>query len=301
MKLLDKIKKWLTTGKTTSSEKIKEANRVTNYGGGVSSKPVQTEVKRSIVKAEAKQKGEKQTEHYNNAFSTTANKKTPQSVKKAEAKDKQTSQKKYDPFNTKSAFKAKSLPKTTSQRLKESLDKDRAKKLSSSSTTVEKPKVMTTAERLNKSSTALGTMSKSDIESRTAKRNAYEANRKEQVRAAERLKPLIDKKYDTSTKEGRQRIKSGEYQSDPNVAKYEVLKHPIRTSATRGALSGATFGLSDLAAAKLTKGEAREAEKFYQANKSKGAELAGELAGSLLSYGGTADKCVYLTSKELNR
>lgn len=184
------------------------------------------------------------------AQSSSAFKATPPSVKKAEAKDKQTSQSKP---KYSSAFKATSFT----------------------------PKHQ---------STALGTVSEKEVKARTAKKNAFEANRKEQSRAADKLKPLIDKKYDASTKEGRRRIKMGEYQSDPNVAKYETLKHPMRISATRGALSGATFGLSELAAAKLPKSkEMEEAERLYQANKSKGAEFAGEMVGSLTGFGLTSD------------
>ena len=176
MGIFNKIKKWLT--KKPKNEKVKEANRVTNYGGGVSSKSVQKEVKRSIVKAEAKKRGEKQTTYQQSAVSKSSNsvfKATPPSVRKAEAKDRQTS-KKSDPFNAKNAFKASAQPKFTHQ------------------------------------STALGTMSKRDIDTRTAKINAYNENRKYQSRAADKLKPLIDEKYSGDTAESRRRIKSGEYQ-----------------------------------------------------------------------------------------
>lgn len=246
--IFKKIKDWIV-GKDS---KVKEANRVTNYGGGASSKSVQKEVKRSIVKAEAKKRGEKQTAYQQSAVSkssSSAFKATPPSVRKAEAKDRQTS-KKSDAFNAKNAFKASAQPKFTHQ------------------------------------STALGTMSKRDIDTRTAKINAYNENRKYQSRAADKLKPLIDEKYSGDTAESRRRIKSGEYQSDPNVMKYETLKHPIAMSAGRGALSGATFGLSELGMALLPKSkEVEEAERLYQANKSKGAEFAGEMVGSLLGFG----------------
>lgn len=253
MDIFNKIKKWLT--KKPKNEKVKEANRVTNYGGGVSSKSVQKEVKRSIVKAEAKKNGERQTEYQKSVVSksnSSAFKATPPSVRKAEAKDRQTS-KKSDPFNAKNAFKASAQPKFTHQ------------------------------------STALGTLSKRDIDTRTAKINAYNENRKYQSRAADKLKPLIDEKYSGDTLESKQRIKSGEYWSDPNVMKYETLKHPIAMSAGRGALSGTTFGLSELGIALLPQSkEVEEAERLYQANKSKGAEFAGEMAGSLASFGLTS-------------
>ena len=71
-------------------------------------------------------------------------------------------------------------------------------------------------------------------------------------------------------------------------AEHTMKWHGKEESFARGALSGATFGASDLAAKKLTKGEARKAEEVYQKNKHKGYEIAGEVAGSLASFGGTA-------------
>ena len=85
----------------------------------------------------------------------------------------------------------------------------------------------------------------------------------------------------------RQRVKMGEYQSDPKVAKFEVVRHPIASSAARGALSGVTFGASDLLAKYGTKGESKRAEEYYQKHKNKTAETVGEIAGSLASFGMT--------------
>lgn len=239
MGILDRLKKLLTG--TDKTKKIRDANRVTNYGGGVTAQSTKAEIRRSVIK-QANQEEERR-ESVKAAFKAT----TPTAQKTGTEVAKTATKK--DAFNRANAFKA------------------------------------TPPKAITRQSTALGTVSTSDIKSRTAKRNAYEANRKEQLRTAERLKPKIDAKYNSSTKEGRQRIKSGEWMSDPDVAKYSVLKHPVAESAARGALSGTTFGLSDLAAAKLTKGRARETEEFYQANKSKGAEFAGEMAGSLASFG----------------
>lgn len=88
----------------------------------------------------------------------------------------------------------------------------------------------------------------------------------------------------------RQNIKSRAYDSRTAVkeAEHTMKWHGKEMSFARGALSGATFGASDLAAKKLTKGEAKKAEEVYQANKSKGWETAGEIAGSLASFGATA-------------
>ena len=102
-------------------------------------------------------------------------------------------------------------------------------------------------------------------------------------------------KYDTEhgTKEerarARQRIKSGEYQSDAEAEKWEVKHHPIAASAARGALSGTTFGASELVAQKSKKRKETGAEQYYQENKSKGAEFAGEIAGSLVGFGATGE------------
>ena len=72
---------------------------------------------------------------------------------------------------------------------------------------------------------------------------------------------------------------------DAEALKIETKQHPIAMSLGRGALNAVTFGASDLAAAKLTRGEARGAEQYYQQNKNKAAETAGEIAGTLLSFG----------------
>ena len=101
------IKKWLT-GKP-KNDKIKEANRVTNYGGGYKSnnvgKKTANEIRSGIKTAQNKQS----SQGTQNAQSSSAFKAAPPSVRKAEAKDKQTSKKSssYDPFNKKDAFKVK--------------------------------------------------------------------------------------------------------------------------------------------------------------------------------------------------
>lgn len=95
---------------------------------------------------------------------------------------------------------------------------------------------------------------------------------------------------DEGRKRRRQNVKSQTYDEKTAVkeAEHQMKWHGKEMSFARGALSGATFGASDLAAKKLTKGEAKKAEEVYQANKSKGWETAGEIAGSLASFGATA-------------
>lgn len=90
--------------------------------------------------------------------------------------------------------------------------------------------------------------------------------------------------------EARIRVKSGEDASDIVAEELAVKYHPIAYSATRGAASGATFGLTELAIKSQAKRDKERAknEQYYQEHKSKGAELAGELVGSLASFGGAA-------------
>lgn len=114
---------------------------------------------------------------------------------------------------------------------------------------------------------------------------------------------VTNNRYNTETgtaeqkARARQRIKSGEYQEDPDVAMHAVKYHPVTESLTRGALSGASLGLSDAAAKKLTKGRAREAEEYYQKNKNKYAEFGGEMLGSLATFGLTGEASAKALSK----
>ena len=102
----------------------------------------------------------------------------------------------------------------------------------------------------------------------------------------------------------RQRIKSGDLATDPEAYKYEVEAHKYASSAGRGLASGLSLGLSELAIKKANKHaskEMQEAEEFYQKNKSKGAELAGEMAGSLVTFGGTGGASKELVGKGVTK
>lgn len=101
-------------------------------------------------------------------------------------------------------------------------------------------------------------------------------------------------------KEAAQRIRSGEDAADPVAENMAVEYHPKLYSATRGALSGATFGASDLMLS-TRKGERAENEKYYQEHKSKGAEMAGEIVGSLASFGVTAGATDALGAKVIEK
>ena len=293
MGVLNKIRDWLTGKSSTSTsstkKKKKKANTVSNYGGGVatSRKEYTPEVKREIKRAKEKEDArvEKLTNEVNSAFKA----KTPPSQMQSE-NEPNTKQPPKPKYEVDKAFKAKTLPKTNKEKLQEQMQaniearKNALPKTDAVSSTA-KPKPPTIKHR----STALGTLSESDTKSRLAKMNVEKLQQKERNRAADKLKPLIDAKYGGNSKEVKQRIKSGDYAADPDVAKYETLKHPNMASFGRGALSGTTFGLSELAIAKLPQSEERkEAERLYQANKSKGMETLGELAGSLASFGTTS-------------
>lgn len=101
-------------------------------------------------------------------------------------------------------------------------------------------------------------------------------------------------------KEAAQKIKSGDNSSNAVAEELAVKYHPKLYSATRGAASGATFGASDLMLS-TRKGERAENEKYYQEHKSKGAEMAGEIVGSLASFGVTAGATDALGAKVIEK
>ena len=84
---------------------------------------------------------------------------------------------------------------------------------------------------------------------------------------------------------------------DPNAEKWEVEHHPIASSAARGALSGVTFGGSEIVARKSKNRQKTGAEQFYQEHKNAKAEMAGEIAGSLVGFGLTEAGATKLASK----
>ena len=261
MGLWKKIKDWLKGDSDDDyKKKVKEANRI-NSGGGVTTKPTKKVVKQSVKKAKESKSTQTQTQtQTSKAFSN-------QSIQKAEPRDKQTSKtvekakskpKKKDtggtsdPFNTKNAFKAKKA----------------------------KP------PEIKHHSTALGTLSKDEIADRKVSRmDAAQRN----YLAKNKYEPIVKEKYGGATQASKIARKQGEYQYDPDVAKYETLKHPVVNSAARGATAGATFGLSELAARKAKRNNGMDsAEKFYQQYKDPTAERLGEIGGSFASFGLTA-------------
>lgn len=84
---------------------------------------------------------------------------------------------------------------------------------------------------------------------------------------------------------------------DPNAEKWEVEHHPIASSAARGALSGVTFGGSEILASTSKNRRESGAEAHYQANKNKWAEMGGEIAGSLAAFGLTEGAATRLAGK----
>lgn len=72
-----------------------------------------------------------------------------------------------------------------------------------------------------------------------------------------------------------------------DVAKVRMKYDKVGASAERGIANAVTANAVDLLA-KNSKGGRKEAEEYYQKNKSKAAETVGGLAGGLVLYGGTA-------------
>lgn len=91
--------------------------------------------------------------------------------------------------------------------------------------------------------------------------------------------------------------------ASPEVQKHSVKYHPTITSAARGAASGATFGATEYAISRQAKKdkERAEAEKYYQEHKNAKAEMAGEVLGSLASFGKTAAATDRLGEKAIRK
>ena len=143
-------------------------------------------------------------------------------------------------------------------------------------------------------------LAKISEKSKAAPPDPKEKARKEvQKKANEKLKQISDdrKEYNKATgnkynvdkngSKARRAQKSQAY--DVKAEKYETEKHPIATSFGRGALSGVTFGSSEILAQTSKNRKKSGAEAHYQKNKNSKAELAGELAGSLAGFGLTGE------------
>lgn len=121
------------------------------------------------------------------------------------------------------------------------------------------------------------------------------ARQSSQQRATAQLKKISDnrKSYNKATKDRynvdkngtKARIAQKSQAYDAEAEKWEIEHHPIAMSFARGAASGVTFGGSELLAQRSKNRQRSGAEQFYQQNKSRGAEVAGEVAGSLVGFG----------------
>lgn len=96
-------------------------------------------------------------------------------------------------------------------------------------------------------------------------------------------------KYNVDKNGTKARIAQKSQAYDVKAEKYETKKHPIATSFGRGAVSGVTFGGSELLAQTSKNRKKTGAEQYYQKNKNKWAELGGEVAGSLVGFGLTGE------------
>ena len=205
MGLLQKIKDWFTGGnnkKTTSkSNAIKEASRVSNYGGGgreAVQKTVKASGSDSYRKAVVKQK------------------------KKEEEKKQQIA----------SAFKA--VESKAGQR-----------------TTPVDPKQKILSEKAQKRKNLLDAFKAEQAEFHALTNNKYNPN-------------TGDKEHDALA---RQLIKGGFDSANPVAERMAVKYHPKLYSATRGALSGVTFGGSELLTKYAPRSEEwKESEEYYQQN-----------------------------------
>ena len=104
-------------------------------------------------------------------------------------------------------------------------------------------------------------------------------------------------KYNVDKNGTKARIAQKSQAYDVKAEKYEMEKHPIATSAGRGALSGVTFGGSEILASTSKNRRRSGAEAHYQANKNTWAEMGGEIAGSLAAFGLTEGAATRLAGK----
>ena len=226
MGLLQKLKR-LFTGKDskksstrTTSGSIRDASRISNYGGGGS-------------------------------YSVRRTASTSASYRKAVARQKKKEEEKKQQIA--SAFKA--VEKKAGQ--------------STTKTPID-PKQKILNERAAKRKNLLDAFKAEQAEFHALTKNKYNPN-------------TGDKEHDALA---RQLIKGGFDSANPVAERMAVKYHPKLYSATRGALSGVTFGGSELLTKYAPRSEEwKESEEYYQQNKSKGAELAGEIVGSLASFG----------------
>lgn len=136
-----------------------------------------------------------------------------------------------------------------------------------------------------------------------------DSNKQQKKEFNERTNHKYDVKYweekgdKKKAQEARIRVKSGENTSDVVAEELAVKYHPTAGSAARGAASGATFGLSELAIKSQTKHDKERAknEQYYQEHKNKTAETVGELAGAFASFGATAGATDRLGAKVVSK
>ena len=134
-----------------------------------------------------------------------------------------------------------------------------------------------------------------------------QARQRVQKDATKKLKQISDDrkefnkatgdKYNVDKNGTKARIAQKSQAYDVKAEKYETEKHPIATSLGRGAVSGVTFGGSEILARTSKNRRESGAEAHYQQNKNAKAEMAGEIAGSLVGFGLTEAGATKLASK----
>lgn len=300
MSIFSRIKAWFTGGsskkETTRRTTTSRANRVTNYGGGgYRSSGSYSSSSNAFQEAERRRKQQQEKrEKTTNALASiakntagTANRTVnPQSgqqrvMAKVEQKAKFAPPDPKEKARQNARNNARNNAVSTIQSAKNKAN-DVTKKLDS---------VAKSAERsLNKADEKL-VKAENNLKQR---QNNAPKDPKETLRKQARAKrdanraeweKVTNGKYDVNKNGTKARIAQKSQTYSAEEEKLAMKQHPVMTSAGRGALSGVTFGGSELMAQGSKNRRKSGAEEYYQQNKSKGAEMAGELAGSLASFG----------------
>ena len=267
MSIFSKIKKWLTGDDSSSKNKSSNnnsrssrASRVSNYGGGGS---------RSY------------RDNYSTGSARYKQRDDEEKRRRQEQKAKQQS--------TTNALA--SISKRT-----DALAKGRSSSVASSATHANAGKGTTRVlERISERSKATPPDPKEKAR-KNAQKSATEKLQKVSDDRKEFNKATGDK-YNVAKNGTKARIAQKSQAYDVKAEKYETEKHPVATSLGRGAVSGVTFGASELMAKRSKNRQRSGAEKHYQRNKSAKAEMAGEIAGSLAGFGLTEGAATKVASK----
>ena len=293
--IVQRIKNWLTGGSSGSKGSKSSGSKST----ASSSQPKKKKKKSEEVV-------ERQTERFNkrelvNNVRNTTVKEEPQ--KQEEAKPDFTEKYKatkrtYKSMSGKDSGLADALNKKVD---KLSEIKESNKKTPPKPKSIAKPELTEKQELIEKARANRELKRAESRDRRKADRNARLAERLEKHEA---FHSATNHRYDVGekgiSKEERQRrianvqtatlgeMMYGRDDEALDVMKARMKYDRVGESARRGLVNAATANALNFAEKRFNKDNRREAEEYYQANKHKGAEIGGSLAGGLLLYGGTA-------------